>query len=240
MVNQDFLYKILKYSALGSALFLVIKWLPSNSNASSTDILLITIISILIFILIETLINYKMDSSPNSDGVMCKTYCQNNGYNEHLDGEITNDTETKQVEESETPKTSEPKKDKKDEENPADSDTAFCSKNPDQCVRRSDKTREKDGVIKNEMQYDSFNTIPVPDNYSSGDFDYGYSFLPPEKWYPQPPIPPVCVTNQRCNVCPSNTQGTPIDVKEWNESRRVSQPDNINTKYITEKLNSGR
>ena len=39
---------------------------------------------------------------------------------------------------------------------------------------------------------------------------------------------------------PSYTTGTPLDVKEWNEARRVTPPDNIKTKYIKEKLNSGR
>ena len=75
---------------------------------------------------------------------------------------------------------------------------------------------------------------------NTGDFEYGYSFLPPSQWYPQPINPPICVTNQRSVVLPIYTTGTPIDVKEWHESRRITPPDNINVNYINEKLNSGR
>ena len=64
--------------------------------------------------------------------------------------------------------------------------------------------------------------------------------MPPEKWYPQPPMPPVCVSEKRNNVCPIYTIGTPVDVKEWNASRRIMPNDNINIKYIKDKLNSGR
>jgi hypothetical protein len=103
-------------------------------------------------------------------------------------------------------------------------------------------SRVQAGVIRDELPYnnDDFNHLPVPDNYNTGSFEYGYSFLPPERWYPTPPHPPVCVTQQRCNVCPSNTTGAPVDVKEWNDARRIMPPDNINVSYVEEKLNSGR
>lgn len=100
-------------------------------------------------------------------------------------------------------------------------------------------TRQNDGVMENEMQYSyiDFNTMPFT---NTGTFESGYSFLPPEKWYPTPQNPPVCVTEKQCPVCPVYTEGTNIDLKDWNDSRRVSPPDTINTKYIEEKLNSGR
>jgi hypothetical protein len=108
-------------------------------------------------------------------------------------------------------------------------------------------SRENDGVITNEMSYDNLTRdndahhLPLMSNYSQEqNFEYGYSFLPPDKWYPTPPFPPVCVSEKRCPVCPLYTTGTPLDVKEWKESTRITPPDNINTKYIREKLNSGR
>jgi len=64
--------------------------------------------------------------------------------------------------------------------------------------------------------------------------------LPPEKWYPQPPRPPICVTNRRSVIAPTYTQGTPVDVKEFHSSRRITPPDLISTDYVNEKLNSGR
>ena len=100
--------------------------------------------------------------------------------------------------------------------------------------------REDNGVIMDEVEYTDYHHLPIGDNYDVGSFEYGYSFLPPEKWYPQPPFPPMCVTDKRCPVLPTYTTGTPLDVKEWNEARRITPPDNIKTKYIKEKLNSGR
>lgn len=100
--------------------------------------------------------------------------------------------------------------------------------------------RNESGTIVNEIEYTDYNHLPLADGYNVGDFEYGYSFLPPEKWYPEPPFPPLCVSEKRCPVMPSYTTGTPLDVKEWNEARRVTPPDNIKTKYIKEKLNSGR
>lgn len=101
-------------------------------------------------------------------------------------------------------------------------------------------TRYENDVITNEMEYTDFNTLPIPKNLNSEDFEYGDSFLPPDKWYPTPPHPPVCVAEKKCPVCPITTIGTPVDVKEWDQSRRITPADNINVKYIKEKLNSGR
>ena len=88
------------------------------------------------------------------------------------------------------------------------------------------------------MNYDDYGLVPVPTNYESRAYEYGYSFLPPEKWYPQPPRAPTCVTDSPCPVCPVNTTGSPVDVKEWDDSRNVLQPDNINLEYIANRLNN--
>lgn len=100
-------------------------------------------------------------------------------------------------------------------------------------------SRFEDDMITNEMNYTDFNTLPV-DQESASLFEYGDSFLPPDKWYPVPPHPPVCVAEKRCPVCPITTTGTPVDAKEWNDSRRITPADNINVDYIKDKLNSGR
>lgn len=96
------------------------------------------------------------------------------------------------------------------------------------------------GELDDELPYSDYNHLPVASGYKSHDYEYGYSFMPPEKWYPQPPRPPVCVTEKRCPVCPTYTNGAPIDVKEFHSSRRVTPPDMINTEYIGDKLNAGR
>jgi hypothetical protein len=100
-------------------------------------------------------------------------------------------------------------------------------------------TRAQAGVMQNELQYPDYNILPVTPEDSKL-YEYGYSFLPPEKWYPVPPHPPVCVTEKQCPVCPITTTGTPVDMKEWNDSRRITPGDVINIDYARDKMNSGR
>ena len=106
--------------------------------------------------------------------------------------------------------------------------------------QNSDSTRGEDGVSLSDMKYTDHNHLPVSDNYRSVESDYGWSYLPPEKWYPQPPNPPVCVTQKRCPVLPGYTSGAPVDVKEWYSASRITPPDNINTQYVRDRLNAGR
>lgn len=100
-------------------------------------------------------------------------------------------------------------------------------------------TRATDGVMQTEVQYTDYNILPVTPEDSKL-YEYGYSFLPPEKWYPVPPHPPVCVSEKKCAVCPVTTTGSPTDMKEWDASRRITPGDVINIDYARDKLNSGR
>ena len=103
-----------------------------------------------------------------------------------------------------------------------------------------DGSRATDGVQTSDLQYDEdYNHFPIADGHDSLEYEYGYSFMPPSKWYSVPPRPPLCVAEKVCPVCPMNTNGSYLDMKEWNDSIRVSQPDNINTKFI-KKLNAGK
>ena len=106
-------------------------------------------------------------------------------------------------------------------------------------IERGDMRHQK-GVMLNEMTYNDYNTLPLNENMGNYEYDYGYTFMPPANWYPTPPNPPLCVSNKTCDVCPILTDGTTTELKKWNSSRRITPPDNINTKYIKEKLNSGR
>jgi len=105
----------------------------------------------------------------------------------------------------------------------------------------SGKTRSEVGPMKSEeeMQYTDYFIMPVT-REDEGSFEEGYSMLPPSKWYPVPPHPPVCVTEKKCPVCPVLTSGAPVDLKEWNDSRRITPGDTINIDYAKDKLNSGR
>jgi hypothetical protein len=100
-------------------------------------------------------------------------------------------------------------------------------------------SREKDDVMSDEIKYYDLNSLPI-EGINSGSFEYGYSFLPPDRWFPVPAHPPICVCEKRCPVMPIPTAGLPVDLKDWNQTRRITQPDTINTSYVKEKLNSGR
>ncbi len=121
--------------------------------------------------------------------------------------------------------------------NPDGSFTMVPIKNPD---TNTTKSRSTDDVMGSEMPYNytDYNTLPIPTTWDS--WENGSSFLPPAQWFPVPPHPPVCIQEKVCPVCPIFTEGTDIALKEWNQSRRISPPDDINVKYIQEKLNAGR
>ena len=103
------------------------------------------------------------------------------------------------------------------------------------------ETRAEAGVMKadNEMLYNDYFIMPITAE-DEGSFEEGYSMLPPSKWYPVPPHPPVCVTEKKCPVCPVMTSGAPVDLKEWNDSRRITPGDVVNIDYAKDKMNSGR
>jgi hypothetical protein len=101
-------------------------------------------------------------------------------------------------------------------------------------------SRQENDVMKDESKYSYIDFNSMPQSANSGSFESGYSFLPPSQWYPVPPHPPVCVTEKQCPVCPIYTDGTNVELKEWNSSRRITPPDDINVSYIEDKLNSGR
>ena len=57
-------------------------------------------------------------------------------------------------------------------------------------------------------------------------WDNQYSILNTDKWKVPMPNPPVCVNNTPCNVCPTTepegTAGYPLNLKEWDSSRKFT------------------
>lgn len=53
-----------------------------------------------------------------------------------------------------------------------------------------------------EMEYTDANHLYVPPDYKTKPEDIGYVYLMPEKWYPKPPVPPVCMTNKKYDISP--------------------------------------
>jgi hypothetical protein len=204
---------------------------------SDIDIILMSVIVMLLFIVIEYIAN-MMTTNNKPNTTECTSVC---AVKEHFN---TVDTDyAKILSEMGQSATQENKNNEKLPEDVVTRDVdgtyRITTMTPHRIQeQRQVGSRANDGVLKNETQYSDYNSFPQ--NANTGSFEYGYSFLPPSNWYPVPPHPPVCVTEKTCPVCPVFTSGTNADLKEWDSSRRVTQQDSINVNYVEEKLNSGR
>ena len=64
-----------------------------------------------------------------------------------------------------------------------------------------------------------------------------YTILNTDKWQVQQPRPPVCVSSGPCKVCPTNTDGYPVSLGEWDDSRVISNT-KINKKWALDQADS--
>ena len=69
---------------------------------------------------------------------------------------------------------------------------------------------------------------PLGKAVSEWDLNNDYAILSTDKWRVPMPRPPVCINNAPCKVCPTNTSGYPLSVKQWDDSRRVTSGNDIN------------
>lgn len=68
------------------------------------------------------------------------------------------------------------------------------------------KSEIKDKDLDNneiEMEYVDANHLYVPPDYKSKIEDLGYYYLMPEKWFVNPPVPPICLTQKKYKVSPT-------------------------------------
>ncbi len=202
---------LLRYSAQIVILFMLIKLLPvvANYTLHTSDAILFTVIIVLVYALFEHFF-----------GSPCQTSCPRIDKFEHM----TNQQQPTLSENNVLPS----------------NNTSTFAIAPRSQQIRSDGSRAVDGVVTNDMIYDEdYNHLPLADGYDSNNYEYGYSYLPPEKWFPQPPRAPLCVSEKKCPVCPMYSSRVGVDMKEWNDSIKILPPDNINSKFI-DKLNAGK
>ena len=64
-----------------------------------------------------------------------------------------------------------------------------------------------------------------------------YTILNTDKWQVSQPRPPVCVSSGPCKVCPTSTEGYPTSLKEWDDSRIISNT-KINKKWALDQVDS--
>ncbi|MBA42952.1 MAG: hypothetical protein CMF62_02945 [Magnetococcales bacterium] len=258
-------HKFLRYIGQVLILYLLLKYLPDLRNKINLSEIGLVILTVLIIsILCDVSCCLAFDSSDTDDSVdngqVPTSQCQCSGRVEGFEDKVETKLETKPETKPETKSEPEPVVEVK--ANIAVVEDNVDGVAEDAKVVKAEKTfvpvqgyygevikeaqrdmatsRQEDGVMVDELKFTDFNHLPLASGYKSKNYEYGYSFLPPEKWYPEPPRPPVCVTEKRCPVCPSLSTNGVADMKEWDSSRRITGPDLIDTEYVSQKLNAGR
>ena len=99
--------------------------------------------------------------------------------------------------------------------------------------------------IDNDMDYSQYSTNQLQklgeyDESFSNHWKNDYILLNTDKWKPREyQTNYKCKAEKECPVCPSLTSGYPVNVRDFSEARKILPPDNINIKFIREKLNGG-
>lgn len=253
-MQSETLYKMLRYLVQGVTIFLLFKYVPKQPM-DDKDILMITAVIVLAYAVYDNAaaLLIKQEPMTNLTPAQCAASCSVKEHMESVPSVQPPQMTPPQSQSQPENVNANPRIERKDRIRPEDvkaqemerdkqnAEPTYQTYNMVPTINENNRTgsRAEEGVMTNEMMYTDFNTIPVTID-SNVAFEYGDSFLPPSQWYPMPPHPPVCVSEKRCQVCPVTTIGTPVDVKEWHQSRRITPADNINVDYIKEKLNSGR
>jgi hypothetical protein len=128
-----------------------------------------------------------------------------------------------------------------------DNNECNCEKKVNEAVEKylkNGKYIDDNGIIKNIMNSDMiYNQLDINmlqslgsyDDSFSNKWDKGYTYLDTAKWnVPKIQIPSPPNIN---NIKSSLTPGYPINVLEFDNSRKILGPDQINLEYIKDKLN---
>lgn len=260
--NNEIMYKLLKYLVQGAIIYLFFKFVPKEP-ISDNEILLIASAIILAYAISENFYNIFYPTNGNVN-VSCDTKCNIKEQMTSLPQQTTQESNVLSKISELDQKLKQLESDRKAfEEQMSISSTQSNNSNQSNVVMqgivknndgsymitpvlnesaKAIGSRSTDGVFdaKKEValasNYTDFTVFPPANDM----FVEGSSYLPPSQWYPVPPRPPVCVTEKVCPVCPVYTEGTNVSLQEWDNSRRITPPDNINVDFITEKLNAGK
>lgn len=97
----------------------------------------------------------------------------------------------------------------------------------------------------NDMQYNIYknNELHPIGKYTqdmTNKFDHNHqTYLATDKWKTPEYQEPLCKINDKCDYC-DDDELYPVNINNFNNSRKVLQPDNINISYIDDKLNTGK
>jgi len=251
-------FKFFKYTLIFASIVGLLKIIP-RTNLDTKDILVSSIVLFALYILIdnifinpsckiENLVNIgktktesdkliKKHKKDDTDDVFYKH--DEDEYDNYLDRRKYNDNDDNDGYESKKPIKYKPGPCKDCVERDYDSDNFETYKYKIHRKYAANGSREKDGVMTSEIEYSDYNILPVHKE-DRDDYEWGYTILPPEKWYPIPPHPPICVTDKPSEIYPVTTTGGGVLLKEWDSSRRITPGDVVNIDYAKDKLNSGR
>ena len=91
----------------------------------------------------------------------------------------------------------------------------------------------------NDMKYsdlpsDYYN--PLGDKIAN-QWDNEFTILNTDKWQVPQPRPPVCISSGPCKVCPDSTSGYPVNLKDFDDSRVISNV-KINKQWALDQADS--
>lgn len=212
---KELIYKISKYIITATIIFLLLKYAP-NTKINNSDIC--TIISIVL--IIQML--YDLMHSDKQCSVCVKEKCECEDF-ENTSNKTKESSDNKQTMNHD------------DEEDDAEGDNEKQNDN--------DVDEEETDVLYSDLSNAQYVKLGDFGNSCRKSYrdpkykgEYGDWFIPPEEWYPPCSKTPRCVTNNGCPVQPVYTDGTNIDLREFDNSRKIAPPSDINVNYIN-KLN---
>jgi len=126
---------------------------------------------------------------------------------------------------------------------------AACQKDKEENYKKIQKllkNKRSEKYNKNhDMNYNIYTkeeTTPLgsfTDDFTNS-FTHGFSNLATNKWRPPQYDNPICKIEEQCNTCNNEFEGYPVDLTNWDHTRKILPKDNININYLRDKLNGGK
>tara|TARA_B100000886_G_scaffold340147_1_gene308131 strand:- start:1977 stop:3635 length:1659 start_codon:yes stop_codon:yes gene_type:complete len=95
----------------------------------------------------------------------------------------------------------------------------------------------------NDMRYSIYNNdnkyLGTFNDSFNNSFVDGQTYLATDKWKPEDNDLSKCNITEKCELCENDYDLDYVSVSNFNKNRKILPKDNINTDYITDKLNSG-
>ena len=92
-----------------------------------------------------------------------------------------------------------------------------------------------------DLGYSQINPLVPLGKYSknfTNKFDHGFTYLQTHKWRPPEYEIDSCKISDKCHICDQD-DNYPVDLYNYDKSRKVKGPDNIHSDYVNDKLNNG-